>query len=194
LKLARAMFRYLPGILIIQIATVALLLAALRTTDQELWIAIGCLALIVSLVTAFWFDSIACHIKKDALAKLKDSFARERENLRVNAERQKTRVIKKSQEQITRETSRAHAKANFKVGGAFAGMIGVGALMVFTQFMTLGLLMVATGGGALAGYLARTRQELLGRRKREVEVLPAAPADRGRLDAPAAGKSGKKPS
>jgi hypothetical protein len=182
------MFRYLPGIFIIQLATVALLLAALKTTDQELWIAIGCLALIVSLVTAFWFDSIACHIKKDAVTELKESFARERENLRVSAERQKTRVIKKSQEQITRETNRAHAKANFKVGGAFAGMIGVGALMVFTQFMTLGLLLVATGGGALAGYLARTRQDLLSRKKRDIQVLPAEPAARARLDAPTSGK------
>ena len=110
------MFRYLPGIIIIQVATAALLLAAARTSDQELWIAIGCLALVVTVVTAFWFDSIASHLKKDAVLQAKDDFSREREKLRVNAERAKTRLIKKSHEQINKETNRAHAKANFKVG------------------------------------------------------------------------------
>ena len=175
------MLRYLPGILIIQVATAALLLAAVRTSDQELWIAIGCLALVVTVVTAFWFDSIAAHIKKDAVIQAKDDFSREREKLRVNAERAKTRLIKKSHEQINKETNRAHAKANFKVGGAFVGVIAAGTLMVFTQFMTLGLLMLATGGGALAGYLARLKQERLGGGERTVKVVTEAPEAQKRL-------------
>jgi hypothetical protein len=169
------MLRYLPGILIIQVATVALILAAGRTDDQELWIAIGCLALVISLVTAFWFESIASHIKKDAVARAKDEFYSEREKLRVNAERQKSRLIEKSHKQITRETSRAHARASFKVGGAFVGVIAAGSLMVFTQFMTLGLLLLATGGGALAGYLARARQDSRPRKAQAIQVLTEAP-------------------
>ena len=157
------MFRYLPGILIIQVATVALLLAAGKTSDPELWLAIGCLALVISVVTAFWFESIASHTRKDAVTRAKDEFFREREKLRVNAERQKHRLIEKSHKQITRETNRAHARASFKVGGAFIGVIAAGTLMVFTQFMTLGLLLLASGGGALAGYLARARQDRLSR-------------------------------
>ena len=47
----------------------ALVLAALKTDDRELWIAIACLALIINLVTAFWFGSITSHLKKDAIAK-----------------------------------------------------------------------------------------------------------------------------
>ncbi len=175
------MLRYLPGIIIIQVATAALLLAAVRTSDQELWIAIGCLALVVTVVTAFWFDSIAGHIKKDAVLQAKDDFSREREKLRVNAERAKTRLIKKSHEQINRETNRAHAKANFKVGGAFVGVIAAGTLMVFTQFMTLGLLMLATGGGALAGYLARLKQERIGSSERAVKVVAEAPREQEKL-------------
>jgi hypothetical protein len=178
------MFRYLPGILIIQVATVALILAAGKTSDPELWIAIGCLALVVSLVTAFWFESIASHIKKDAVARAKDEFLREREKLRVNAERQKSRLIEKSHQQITRETNRAHARASFKVGGAFVGVIAAGALMVFTQFMTLGLLLLATGGGALAGYLARARQDRLARNNRAVEVMTEVPRTQKTLSGP----------
>jgi small-conductance mechanosensitive channel len=182
------MFRYLPGILIIQVATVALILAAARTSDPELWIAIGCLALVISLVTAFWFESIASHLKKDAVTQVKDEFFRERENLRVNAERAKSRLIKKSHEQITRETNRAHARANFKVGSAFAGVIAVGTLMVFTQFMTLGLLLLAAGGGALAGYLARARQDRLPRAAQAVQAVTETPEAPVKLKGPAVNK------
>jgi hypothetical protein len=184
-----SMFRYLPGILIIQVATVALVLAAGRTSDPELWIAIGCLALLISAVTAFWFESIASHIKKDAVTQAKDEFSREREMLRVNAERQKTHLIKKSHEQITRETNRAHAKASFKVGGAFVGVIAAGTLMVFTQFMTLGLLLLATGGGALAGYLARARQDRLARKDQAVQVVTEVPQVQKTLSGPAEKKN-----
>lgn len=184
------MLRYLPGILIIQIATVALILAAGRTSDQELWIAIGCLALVISVVTAFWFESIASHIRKDAVTRAKDEFSREREKLRVNAERQKSRLIKKSHEQITRETNRAHARASFKVGGAFVGVIAAGALMVFTQFMTLGLLLLATGGGALAGYLARARQYSLARKDQATQTVTEVPQARKKLSDPVKGDGG----
>jgi len=154
------MVKYLPGIVLVQVATVALVLAALKTDDRELWIAIAYLALIINLVTAFWFGSITSHLKKDAVAKAREQFSQEREKLRVNAEKQKSKLLKQSHAQMTKATNRAHAKANFKVGAAFAGIIGAGALMIFTQFMTLGILTLATGGGALAGYLARLRQEL----------------------------------
>jgi len=183
------MFRYLPGILIIQAATVALVLAAGRTGDQELWIAIGCLALVVSLVTAFWFESIAGHIKKDAVTRAKDEYYRERERLRVNAERAKSRLIKKSHQEITRETNRAHARASFKVGGAFVGVIAAGTLMVFTQFMTLGLLLLATGGGALAGYLTRVRQERLPQKDSIAGSVEETPQVGKKLSGPAANKA-----
>ncbi len=61
------------------------------------------------LNTAFWFSSIASHAKKDTLTKAKDEFTKEREKLRVNAERQKTRLIHKSHEEIRRETNRVYA-------------------------------------------------------------------------------------
>ena len=166
------MLKYLPGILIIQAATVAMTLAALKSSEQELWLAIGLLGLIIGLVTAFWFSSIASHIKKDALAQARDEFSREREKLRVNAERQKTRLLKKSHEQIRKETNRAYARTNFKLGAGFVGIIGAGALMIFTQFLTLGLLTLAVGGGALGGYLVRLRQDMISRQK-EIATVQA---------------------
>ena len=37
--------------------------------------------------------------------------------------------------------------------------------MIFSQLLTLGLLTLAVGGGALGGYLLRARQEAISRRK-----------------------------
>ena len=159
------MLKYLLGILIIQAATVAMTFAAIKSDDQELWLAVLLLALILGLVTAFWFASIASHAKKDALANAKDVFSKEREKLRVNAERQKTRLIRKSHEEIRKETNRAHAKSNFKLGAGFIGIVAAGSLMIFSQLLTLGLLTLAVGGGALGGYLMRVRQETLSRNK-----------------------------
>ena len=159
------MLKYLLGILIIQAATVAMTLAAIKSGDQELWLAVLLLGLLIALVTAFWFVSIAGHAKKDALANAKDEFVKEREKLRVNAERQKTRLIRKSHEEIRKETNRAHARTNFKLGAGFIGIVAAGSLMIFSQLLTLGLLTLAVGGGALGGYLMRVRQEAVTRQK-----------------------------
>ena len=159
------MLKYLLGILIIQAATVAMTFAAIKSDDQELWLAVLLLAFIISLVTAFWFASIASHAKKDALADAKDEFTKEREKLRINAERQKTRLIRKSHEEIRKETNRAHARSSFKLGAGFIGIVAAGSLMIFSQLLTLGLLTLAVGGGALGGYLLRVRQEVISRNK-----------------------------
>lgn len=164
------MFKYLLGILIIQTATVAMTLAAIKSADQELWLAVLLLALLIALVTAFWFSSIASHAKKDALANAKDEFSREREKLRLNAERQKTRLMRKSHEEIRKETNRAHARSSFKLGAGFIGIVAAGSLMIFSQLLTLGLLTLAVGGGALGGYLMRVRQESISRQKETLAI------------------------
>ena len=164
------MLKYLPGILIIQIATVAMTLAVIKSADHELWLAVLLLALIISLVTSFWFASIASHAKKDALAHAKEEFSKEREALRVNAERQKTSLLRKSHEEIRKETNRAHARTSFKLGAGFIGIVAAGSLMIFSQLITLGLLTLAVGGGALGGYLMRVRQEVVSRQKEALAI------------------------
>jgi mannitol-specific phosphotransferase system IIBC component len=160
------MLKYLLGIFTIQAATVIMTLAAIKSADQELWLAVLLLAFIISLVTASWFSSIASHEKKDALANAKDEFSKEREKLRVNAEHQQTILIRKSHEEIRKETNRAHARSSFKLGAGFIGIVAAGSLMIFSQFLTLGLLTLAVGGGAMGGYLTRVRQEIVARQKK----------------------------
>jgi small-conductance mechanosensitive channel len=164
------MLKYLLGILIIQAATVAMTLTAIKSDDQELWLAVLLLALLIGLVTAFWFASIAGHAKKDALAQAKEEFSKEREKLRVNSERQKNRLIRKSHEEIRKETNRAHAKSSFKLGAGFIGIVAAGALLIFSQLLTLGFLTLAVGGGALGGYLMRVRQEVVSRPKGALSI------------------------
>lgn len=152
------MLKYLLGILLVQIVTVILVLWA--PSDLQ---GIGLLRLIVPLLfvgfmAAFWFSSMAQHLRKDELAKAREQFAREREDLKVKAERAKTRVVKQAQQDIAKEARTTHARANFKVGATFAGAVGFGSLLLLTQFLTIGVILLATSGGALGGYLYRGKR------------------------------------
>ena len=68
-------------------------------------------------------------------------------------------MVKKTKKQIEVEARRAKTKANIKVGGAIAVAAGFGVMMLLTQFVTLGLLTLTTAGGAVGGYLVRSRKE-----------------------------------
>ena len=73
-----------------------------------------------------------------------------------------------------------------KAGASFIGVIAVGGVMLFTQFVTMGMLLMTTAGGALAGYAYRTRQEIGRREKQEAlssdnppeKLIDATPARR----------------
>ena len=161
------MFRYLAGILIVQIATVALVWLAPDNLHGLAWLRLLIPLLLVGVFSAFWFAAIAKHKTRDDVAQLEAEHAREREKLKVNAERAKTRLVKKTQEQIAKETKIAHGKANFKVGATLAGAMGFGASMLLTEMLTLGIMTMTTAGGALGGYLYRGYKE----RKRQLTEL-----------------------
>ena len=172
---AVSIFRFLPGIIIVQIAMVAFVVTAVGSSHGPYWAPIGVLAFIVSLLVAFWFGSIANHIKKDALARAKEAFVRERERLLITTEADKRAVLEESHKRIIKETNRAHTKASFKLGAAFAGILCVAILMLSIQFITAGLLILATVGGALAGYVVRARQEFLALKKNAAQTVMTQP-------------------
>jgi hypothetical protein len=172
---AMSIFSFLPGIIIVQIATAVFVVAAVNSSPGPPWALIGVLAFIVSLLVAFWFGSIANHIKKDALARAKEAFTRERERLLVTAEADKHALFEESHKRIVKETNRAHARANFKLGAAFAAMLCVATLMLSIQFITAGLLTLAAAGGALAGYAVRARQDALAIKKNATQAVMAQP-------------------
>ncbi len=151
------MIRFLFGILLVQTATVTLVLLAPELKGIA-WLRLFIPLLVIGFFAAFWFASMAKHKTKDEVNTAAAEHAREKEKLQLNAERAKTRLVKKTQQQIARESKIAHSKANFKVGAAFAGTIGFGALMLLTELITLGLLTMSTAGGALGGYLWRAKK------------------------------------
>lgn len=178
------MFQFLPGIILIQIATSALVYLVLNgSIEEHQTVAIVLLGLVVSLFGSFWFASIAQNKQKDLLEKTRQAHAEERESMLVETERQKAEMLKQTHKQIVKETNRAHAKANLKVGAMFAAAVGLGAMMLFTSFVTAGVMMLATTGGALTGYLARARQERKAKYLLQKQVVPS-PDQPLKLDKP----------
>lgn len=155
------MLRFLAGLLLVQLASVLLVLFA-RPAQDDLasWLPIVVALGVISLVTAFWFAHVVSHLRRDEVERVRSEFAEEREQLRVKAEREKTRLIRKNHKAIVAETRRAEGRANLKVGVALAVAAASGVLMIVTNFVTLGLLLMTATGGALGGYLLR-RKSLL---------------------------------
>ena len=116
------------------------------------------LVLLLSTIISLWFGTVASQLSDKRVNTLKQQFATEREKLNVNAERAKSRLQKKTQKEIETQARRAKTSANIKVGTALAVAAGFGLVMIFTQFVTLGLLTLTTAGGAVGGYLARSRK------------------------------------
>lgn len=162
-----SVFKFLVGILLAQLITVVLVLVGIRMGQEGTWILFSLLMLVTGLLAALWFASIASQVRKDAIARVREDFFRQREKIRLRAEREKTKVIKRSHRQIIKETSRVRNKANFKTSAAFLGVMGLGAIMLFTQFVTLGMLTLSTAGGALVGYAVRVRQNYLSNKRKE---------------------------
>ena len=100
------LLKFLFGIIIAQVATYVLILLAPAELNMTGILRLAIPLLIIALVVAFWFNSIAGHHSKDAIGKVKDDFANEKEKIRANAQRAKERVIKESHKNIAKETQK----------------------------------------------------------------------------------------
>lgn len=170
------MFRYLPGLLLVQLVTLLLTLPNLAAEPREIALRAGLPILLVTLLTALWFRSIARADGERDLARtrleherererLERSAASERERLRRDAASEREKIVRAAETSIRREERRTSRRANVKVGLAFASTAAMGVTMLFVELMTLGLLTLSTGGGALGGYLLRWRQTRDGARR-----------------------------
>lgn len=167
------MLRFLPGIILLQIATFVLAFALFDSEfDGNTLFALGFVSLLFACFIALWFSLIAREARQANINRVRRNHAKERERLLLDAEKQKAKIIAESQRQIDRKTARAHARANFMAGAAFAAIIAAGGLLILSQFVTAGLLILAGGGGAVLGYTARTRLDQQQKRRiRQQEAL-----------------------
>jgi len=157
------MFKFLPGILVIQAITVAfILLLPDKLNTAWAWLQILFPVAAVGFLASFWFDSIATQLNRDKITELQNKFLEEREKIRINAERSKLRLLKQNHQQVIEETRSAHAKANFKVGAISTAAAGIGLILMTTQLIAIGVTILMTAGGVVTGYAMRARQEKTG--------------------------------
>jgi len=163
--------------------------------DPQFFAVIVLFSLIIGILAAFWFAYIARDMYKHEQQRMQERHAQERENILLNAEREKAHIVSersKLQEQHARERERllleaerekasiasesyrqqekairkAHFQANFKVGAAFLVASAAGGIMIFSQLITIGMMVLIASGSGLAGYLARARHEHISQNKR----------------------------
>jgi len=163
--------KFFIGIVLVELISIVLFAISPQTFDE-----MGALRLVIPLffvavMVAFWFSSISEHFHIEKEHEIKDNFAKEREKLRVKAEKEKMKVVKEAQKEIAKEAKITHAKANFKVGASFAGVLGVGFLFILAQFVTAGLLTMTAAGGALGGYYWRGKRIEDKKKMKELEVI-----------------------
>ena len=153
------MHRYLPGILLAQIVTLVLFWVNLAVDSPARWVNVVLPAGLITVLTAFWFASIARADAERFASRLRAEHARDREKLQLDAERSQAEIREQAQHAITREHRRIGRRANAKVGLAFAGAAAAGLVLLITEMMMLGMLTISTTGGAIGGYILRLRQQ-----------------------------------
>jgi len=161
-------FKFLPSLIVLQILLALVVIAVLQSGHELAAVVIAVFILVTGVAFAFWFRSISDLHSKDMIASIKEEHALDREKIRVENEKEKIKVISDAQKQTTKQVTRANAKANFKAGAVITAAIGFGSLLIIGQMVTLGLLILTTTGGGLAGYLLRGRQE-----KQKLNVIPS---------------------
>ena len=178
-----AFVKYLVGVFLLQ-GTTALLVISIRDTDvyKGGWLVVM-LGMLIGVIAALWFSSISSHATQYSFVRASEKFNRQRDYIRRKAEKERVKEIKDGHRQLLRESKRVQNRSVLKLGSAMAGIAGLGVLLLFTQFMTLGLLAVSATGGALLGYGIRARQyPAIGRSPdTPVERLAGKPAGHGRL-------------
>jgi hypothetical protein len=154
-----AFVKFLVGVFLLQGAT-ALLVISIRDAGlyKSGWLVVA-LGMLIGVIAALWFSTISSHATQHSFVRASEKFNRQRDYLRRKAEKEKVKEIKDGHRQLLRERKRVQNRSALKLGTAMAALGGLGVLLLFTQFMTLGLLAVSATGGALLGYGVGARQQ-----------------------------------
>lgn len=157
-----SLMKFIPGVIGLQVMTVLLTVVILDSTTppEALWIPVGLVCGLLTLLAAVWFGSIADQLKKDAVLAASVSHFHERERLLVSAERDKQASLEQGYQQILKESARLQSQAHWRLSLGITGLLILGGMMLAIEFMTLGLVVMATAGGVIAGYVMRSRQEM----------------------------------
>jgi hypothetical protein len=181
------------GLVLIQIVTALLLYAWWRTGSTDAALTFGALAAASALFAALWLASVAHSHGAEAVLRAEGLVARERERHRRLTAEERAKAVEHARRQIDRETQRIKNRSNVKLYGAFAGVAALGTLLLLTQFLSLGVLLISSSGGAVAGYLLRARQEVRRQGQIEREVAPRLAPGMRVLESPDDRNAGAEP-
>lgn len=166
------MLKLFLGLVLVQAVTALLLYAWWRTGSTDAALTFAALGIALALFAALWLASIARGHKAEALLRAENHLAREKERQKRLTAEQRVKAVQNMHRQVQRETSRIRSRSNVKLYSAFAGIAGLGTLLLLTQFLSLGVLLISSSGGAVAGYLLRLRQEARRRNLPDAETRP----------------------
>ena len=147
-----AFIKFLIGVFLLQ-GTTALLVISARDADlyRSGWLVVV-LGMLIGVIAALWFSAITGHANAHSFVRASEKFNRQRDYLRRKAEKEKVKEIKDGHRQLLRESKRVQQRSTLRLGSAMAaGIAALGVLLLFTPFMTLGLLAVSATGGAVLG-------------------------------------------
>ncbi|MGB5606813.1 MAG: hypothetical protein WBN51_09845, partial [Gammaproteobacteria bacterium] len=131
-----AFIKFLVGIFLLQGATALLLMTAQDADLHKSGWLVGALGVLIGIIAALWFSTIASHASQHSFVRASEKFNRQRDRIRQQAEKEKTREIRESHRQVLRATRRSQNRSTLKLGAALTGIAGLGVLLLFTQFMT----------------------------------------------------------
>jgi hypothetical protein len=164
--------KYFVGLVLIQAVTALLLYAWWRTGSTDAAVTFAALGLASALFAALWLASLARGHSHEALIRAEGHLARERERHKRLAAEERAKAVENTRRQVHRESQREKSRSNVKLYTAFAGIAGLGTLLLLTQFLSLGVLLISSSGGVVAGYLLRIRQEARRRSLPEPDASP----------------------
>jgi hypothetical protein len=176
--------KYFLGLVLIQGVTALLLYAWWRTGSTDAAVTFAALGLASALFAALWLASLARGHSHEALIRAEGHLARERERHKRLAAEERAKAVENTHRQVQRESQRVQNRSNVKLYTAFAGVAGLGTLLLLTQFLSLGVLLISSSGGAVAGYLLRIRQETRRRTLQEPDAAPLLIRGSRLLDVP----------
>jgi hypothetical protein len=152
--------KYLIAVTLVQGVTVLLVFVGWSRESTDLTLTLAALGMATGFFAALWLASMVRGDRREALLRAETDRVRERERQRHNTERARSKAAEYARREVLRETRKLRTRSNVRLGTAVAGMAGLGTLLLLTQFLSLGVLLISSSGGALAGYLLRVRQEL----------------------------------
>ncbi len=186
---------FLPGIILLQLLMVALVLLGVSVSqDTQFLVVLIAMGLIIAVLTAFWFVSIARNLFNDELtqvlkrharereellervekdkafiydekSRLQHQHARDREQLLLEAEREKMQLVEEHYQKMDKALRKASRAANLKVGVAFTLAVVAGGVMIVSQLVTVGMMVLVASGSGLTGYIVRARHERLAKKR-----------------------------